>query len=397
MSSVGTAELAILSELIDTIYQGATEPDRWNNVLPAIANWLNAPKGLLFTPQHPIDQGGFYFSHALPDMMMQLWATKYHAKDVWAIRGVERGLITEGNVILGDEDLIPQEEFLRTEVYQELLSKVDIVHLLSSIVFGNGSPANIPWAVCALYRGLKEPKFTSFEKERFAIIVPHISRALGVMMRLKDMGLKVASSLSALDRLGSSVLLFGERGQVTFANKMALRLLEEQDGLRLKHAFGNSSFGDIIAGDKNAQLALVAAIRNAVSPNILNTGHFSRAVRIPRPSGRVDYLINFSSLASSNDFASGSDSPRAIAFITDSAAPVRLDAEILKRTYGLTPAEIRLMEAMAECLTLEEAADRFGVSRGTVKTQLLNVYGKTNTNSRAKLIRLIMSLMQQDD
>lgn len=391
--SASSAELARLSELIDLIYQGATDSSRWEVVLPAIANWIDAPRGLLFTPLNTPDIGGFYFSHDIPEQTMQLWGTRYQSQDIWAIRAAERGLMNEGNVIIADE-MVPFEELSHTEFYQELLSKQDIAHLLSGFVYGMDSQQISPPVACSLFRGLKGGLFTPAERDRLSILLPHLSRSLGVMTRLRDMELKAAASLATLDRLSAGVLLFGARGQLFFANRVARRILAEDDGMKLQHRFGDSSLGEIIIEQKLSQDAFLLAVSSAISPDILQTAHFSRAVTVQRPSGRQDYVLNFSSLAETNEFGSGIDTPRAIAFITDSAEPIRLDCELMKKTYGLTPAEIRVAEMVAECLTVEEAADRLGVKGGTVKTQLQSVYMKTNTNNRAKLMKLIMSLSQ---
>lgn len=164
--------------------------------------------------------------------------------------------------------------------------------------------------------------------------------------------------------------------------------------MKLQHCFNDSSLGEIVIEKRRSQDALASAISSAISPDILHAAHFSRAVTVPRPSGRQDYLLNFSSLAVQNEFGSGADAPRAIVFITDSAQPISLDGALLKKAYGLTPAEVRLAEMLVECLTVDETAGRLSVGRSTIKTQLQSIYAKTNTNNRAKLMKLIMSLSQ---
>lgn len=245
-----------------------------------------------------------------------------------------------------------------------------------------------------LYQSATEGAFTPLERDRLAILLPHISSSLGVMPILRGLELKTAASLATLDRLSVGVLLFDAHSRLTFANCAARRILKEEDGLKLKHSFNDSSLGEIIIDKKRSQDALASALGSAVSPGILHTAHFSRAMTVPRPSGRQDYLLNFSSLAVQNEFGSGDDAPRAIAFITDSDQPISLDGELLKEAYGLTVAEVRLAEILVECLTIDETADRLGVGRSTVKTQLQCIYAKTKTNNRAKLIKLIMSLSQ---
>ena len=391
-TSASTAELARLSELIDTIYQGATEPSRWSAILPDIAGWVGARFGLLFTPTHPPEKGGFYFNHGIPESVMQLWSTRWHGEDIVLKTVLERRLFVEGGVMRGEE-VVPFEQMQQPPIYRELNHPNQIDHFLLSVVFDFTSPNGLPTAM-NFYRSVKEGSFTPEEQDRLRIVLPHVSRAFGVMVKLREADLKIAASLTALDRLSTGVLLFDARGLVAFANRAARNILEEEDGLRLQHRFGVSSLGEVVTGKTSSQDALACAIRNAVSPDLLHTAHFSRAVAISRPSGRQDYLLNFSSLSAGNEFGSGSDAPRAIAFITDSAEPIRLDGELLKKTYGLTPAEIRLAGMLTECQTVEETAERAGISKHTAKTQLQSIYMKTHTNNRAKLMRLLLSLSQ---
>lgn len=145
--------------------------------------------------------------------------------------------------------------------YQDLLSKHDIAHLLSGIVFGMDSPQSNPYVVCSLLRGLKGGAFKPYERDRLAILVLHLSRSLGVMTRLQELQLKASASLAALDKLSVRVLLFDARGLATFANRAAHRILQEEDGLQLQHRFGDSSLGEIVAEASHAHEALTSAIQ----------------------------------------------------------------------------------------------------------------------------------------
>ena len=394
-TSVSTAELARLGELIDTIYQGATEPSRWDAILPAIADWVGGARALLHTPLDSLDCGGFQFTHQISEPMAQLWWTKYRSVDLWATRFTERGLLDEGSIFISDQ-AVPFEELSRSEIYQDFFSRYDIAHMINGIVFGPSSRQAAPYVICSFLRGLHAGRFTAFERERLAILIPHLSRSLGVMTRLRDAELKTAASQAALDRLNTGVLLFDARGLVTFANRAARNILGDEDGLLLKYRLGDSVLGELVAEKRRSQEALACAIRNVVSPDILHASFFSHAVSVSRPSRRQDYVLNFSALAERNEFGTGSNAPRAIAFITDCAEPIKLDKELLRKTYGLSPAEIRLAELLSECQTVEETATRLGLSKHTVRTQLQSIYLKTNTNNRAKLIRLLLSLSELD-
>lgn len=389
MSRSNHADLARLSAMIDLIYRGATDVAAWHSVPQAISEWVGSTCTLLITPRHTPDTGGFMVTHNFSPRMMELWWTKYMQHDIWGQRTLERGMNVTGNVYR-DQDLVTDAEFEASVIYQEFLKPARIGREAIGVIFAGEENGNIP-VICSCMRPFEEP-YGQEHVDRLALVVPHLSRALGVMFRLRDAEFRVASSLAALDKLSSGVLLFNVEGEVTFANTAAKRILDQADGLRQRSRTGRTEAAELLAGDAASQSALNAAIREAISPDIFSTRHFSRALTIPRPSGKAAYTLHFSSLPAHNEFDTGQDTPRAIAFLTDSATPLRLNADLLKSAYGLTAAEIRTAALMAEGLSLEETAREFGVSVNTIKTQLSQIYIKTNTNSRAKLSRLLLSL-----
>ncbi|MEQ1533514.1 MAG: hypothetical protein ABL906_08120, partial [Sideroxydans sp.] len=57
-------DLTYLSNLIGLIYDGATDPSRWSTlILPAICEYLQMPRALLFTPLHTPQEGGYLFNY----------------------------------------------------------------------------------------------------------------------------------------------------------------------------------------------------------------------------------------------------------------------------------------------------------------------------------------------
>lgn len=382
-------ELSRLGSLIDLIYTGATEMSAWHKVPREVSDWMGALTCMVFTPLHTPEHGGFAVTHNMSAQTMELWATKYHAHDIWAQRAVERGLAVTGNV-LRDQDLVTEEEFLSSTVYQEFLAPLRMGRVISGIVFA-GEDSLQPTAVCACHRPFSEP-YTESDADKLRLLLPHISRALGVMFRLRDAEFKVATSLAALDRLPNGILLFDATGKVTFANQAASRILEQEDGLRLVNQPGQQEAAELLACGNREQEALDEAVREAIAPDILSTRHFTRTLSIPRPSGKAPYALNFSTLPAHNEFGLGAKVPRAIAFLTDSASSIRLNSNLLKSAYGLTEAEIKVAELVVNGDTLEEVAQQLGVSVNTVKTQLAQIYDKTNTHNRAKLVKLLMTL-----
>lgn len=381
-----------LLPVIDRIYEAALEPRLWGEVVSAIVDIQRAGKALLFSPLHSPAQGGIVYPVGISESALQQWADRYVQHDLWSQAGVAKGLFSEGMVVT-DEELVPHAELLDSVMYREFFSRLDIVRLCTGVVFGTAS-REVPPVVMAVYRGIADRPFGERARATHRLIVPHLSRALGIMYRLRDAEARVAASLAALDRLASGVLLIGAQRQVCFANRVALAMLADEDGLRLRaDALGQSW---LAAAPTDAQRALDAAIDQCLAPESIEVPHFSRALQLARPSGRAAYALQVSALPETNEFGSGPQQPRAIAFLTDPARQAPLDDALLRTLYALTPAECRLAAAVCGGEPLAAVAERLGVSENTAKSQLQSVFEKTGTRRQAQLVKLLLSLSSTD-
>ncbi len=387
------SELKQLSELIDLIYQGITDPGIWESVVREISGWIGSNIALIFTPLHDIERDGFLVNYNMSPQSMLLYGSKYQEHDLWINRANEKGLIATGKV-LRDQQLATEEEFLSSRIYREFLvtrpEKELMGRLLTGIVFSEDD-ATTPTVICAFHRALDNP-FTEYDANKLNLLIPHISRSLGVMFRLRNAEFKVANSLAAVDALPNAVLLIAVDGSVVFANYSARKLLAENDGLTLKERLNEPNIIDLIAVDARDHQNLTTSIQDLLNPDIISVQHFSRAVSIQRISGKPPYILNFSALPPDNRFGIGTHAPRAILFLNDSAKPIQINLELLKSTYGLSKAESLAAEMFVNADTVEEAAERLNVSINTVKTHLKNIYAKTNTFNRSKLLKLLLAL-----
>lgn len=381
-------ELTRLSNLIGLIYEGATDPSRWTkDILPAVADYMQMPQCLIFTTLHTPQTGGYLFNYGLDQPHMDLYTNKYQQEDVWIHAGLERGVFFDGNVVIG-EDMVPREQFVESKIYKEFFSKRSHMgQMLGGIIFWLDSTNSMP-ATCALMRGLDTPAFNEDDRNRMRLILPHISRSLGVMQRIRTAELTVATTLSALDRLPSGVLLLDAGGTVAFANRAAERMLEEGDGLRLRNLSGNANPGDLVADNAVAGKAIQDAIGATLKRDPYVTPHFSKCVAVPRTSGLASYTLQFSALGKHNEFGAFA----AVIFIADGARDLEVDPAVLQRAYGLTPAEARVAVTLLECSSAQEVADTLGTSPNTVRSQIKQIYAKLGVDTRARFVKLLLGL-----
>lgn len=378
--------LAAFSRLVGEIYEASLAPEQWPAVLGQCASWMDAPYATLFTPALNFAQGGFMYSHGLDADALLLWTTRFHQLDLWAQRAYARGIVNTGDIVR-DQDLVSEEEFLTSQMYREFFAPRNIGRVASGIVFGLDRPEH-PAVACSFNRAF-EHRFQGNDLFHLRLLLPHLSRALGLMFRLREADFKLASSLTALERLPQAVILFDIHGQVSLANAAARDILVLNDGLSLGAIAGRA---DVLrAGSRPEQALLDNAIRRAIDCELLDAPHFATALAITRPSGGASYVLHFSSLPAGNEFGPLAQRGGAIAFLdqgTDLSRPSQAHARTFQIRYGLTEAEMRVTAVVAQGQSVEEVGVALGLSANTIKTHLKNIYQKTGASSRAVLVRL---------
>lgn len=110
---------------------------------------------------------------------------------------------------------------------------------------------------------------------------------------------------------------------------------------------------------------------------------------LDRPSGRRPLAVSVDPLpkqAGLGSFGHGV----LIRVIDPDALPLPGARARWRALWALTPAEVRLAEAMITCdCDLRAASVALGVSYGTVRTQLASIFLKTGTNGQPQLMRLL--------
>ncbi len=386
--SVIIGDLKRFSGLVGKIYEGALNPAIWQEIAVDLSEWMGASRSFLHTPLNTRNEG-LFIAHGFKECEIELYHAKYQAIDVWRHAAASKGYFREGAIALGSQ-LVSDDDLYGSQIYKEYLLPFDMRELLAGMIFDGQTPGTLVTAV-SLFRGAQQARFEVADIERFGLVLPHLSRALGVMFRLREAELRVAASLSALDRLSTGIMLFGTPGNVVFTNHAAKIILETGDGLVLrKDSVDGLQY--LASAIPLLQNKINAAIHGCVSGDVLDIPHFGQSLRVSRPSGLSSYTLQFSALPENNEFGHGIANPCGIVFIIDNAAPLQLDPERLAELYGLTPAEAKLAIALVEGEELQSIADRLYVSINTAKTQLKQIYIKTGADNRAKLTKQLISL-----
>lgn len=187
---------------------------------------------------------------------------------------------------------------------------------------------------------------------------------------------------AALNEIAVGVVVCEAGGHVRFVNRVAGDILALGDGLAVDGR-------DVLRADTPAQTkALHEAI--AASCAIANDTQSETALAIERPSGLRALAVVVLPIGAGAIDDAGAERLAAV-FISDPEERPTPPPATLSALLGLTPAEARLVHALASGVSLDEAAETCGIRIGTARSYLKQVFQKTGTSRQAELVKLVMT------
>jgi len=277
---------------------------------------------------------------------------------------------------------IGEAELRASAMYREILRHADVEYsLVVSVPEDDGS-----LIMFGVFRGRASSHFTEQEVELFGELIPHVKQAVGLSERLARVDFANRVALEALDALAVGVLIVDEDGQAMHVNAAGRRIVAMADGLSLRG-------GSLRLHRREEDAALRGAIWEAVRQARNGEIPSGQAMTASRPSGNEAFPVMVGVLWGNHlRYGLGRlDEPLAVVFVTVPEEPQEAPAELLRRLFGLTPAEARLCERLVLGRTVEEAAHDLDIATGTARIQLKSVFAKTGVGRQTELVAKILS------
>ena len=282
--------------------------------------------------------------------------------------------------VLTDEDLLPKEEFVRSEFYNDFMRPLD----MHSVMMIRLAVHHEDIFAISISRAKPHGRFRPQELAATRRLHPHLLRSFTLGRRFSATRDEAQNLSEALNALQHPVIMVGEGGIVRYVNAAAEALMARRNDLAVRH--GRLSAAG--AGEAR-RLHRLIGIALSADPSLRDSGSMiigSSEVRLP-------LSVTVSPLRSARDSVLGGGAAVMVA-ITDPEAGIDADHDKLHDIFGLTPAEIRVAVAIFNGQTPKEAAASLGVSFFTVRGHLVRVFEKTNTNRQAQLVRLMMQALR---
>ena len=228
----------------------------------------------------------------------------------------------------------------------------------------------------------------AFEPEDFQLLdslVPHLARAYAIHAQHATMRHERTALTEVVDRLPVGVILLDAEGRVVLKNRSVDQILELRDGFSLDQ---NRPRLDEARENRALQALITEVSRQKPDCGL---GNPSRGVLcVTRPSGRRAFPVWVGKLlAPAPD--NRADKAQAILFIADPDRGQISTTLVLESLYALTPAEAELVRLLAEGCSLDQVAEARGVTMNTVRSQLKQVFCKTDTSRQGELVHLVLT------
>lgn len=236
----------------------------------------------------------------------------------------------------------------------------------------------------ALHRANRAGRYARAEIDEFALVNEHLRRALAIGGKLGSLATRERLTADLLDRNSSAVILLDRSCRVVFTNRAAERLIERSDGVRV-----SSNGIHLAVRQEDEQLRMLIA-RVVASHEVQRS--IGEVMRATRPSGRRPLGIWVAGIAQPPNGLT-TFRPAAWVLISDPEESNGPRVPYLQALFGMTHAEAKLAVRLAAGESLQMAAEELGITYGTARARLIQLFQKTDTRSQGQLIHLLLGCL----
>lgn len=357
--------------LIRLVYEGIGEPVPWTRLLEALRQQLDANYvSLILRPPMPEQQWRVVFAGEAQPEIASSYETFFYALDPFVNLPADR-------MVMVDE-VVNEGDWLKSAIYQEFLKPLDIRYYMGADV-GSGNDA-----ICRIRvsRPIGSVPFAERERAICTLLLPHLKCAVRLRSAQDATEAERTVYAGALERLSIGAVILDKKGRVLKSNHAADEILAERNGISLVQGGLQASYGS-----ENRELHRL--IDQAIAGHGEQGPGVVGAMSITRNAGHGNLGILVRT-APITEWSEPANRAAAVVVIRDSESRVQASHALMKRLYGLTPAESTLTLKLLDGLTVDEAAEELSISRNTARCQLRAIFAKTGVTRQTELLRLLL-------
>jgi DNA-binding CsgD family transcriptional regulator/PAS domain-containing protein len=361
---------------IDQLFDAVGREQRLAQALGGLRPFFGAQAASFFTVADPAQPGASHTGAVgLSGQLLVEYHAHYSAHDEWVKSAVSRSDFGTGAVYRGRGDLMPLDRILQTYFGRQFMARNCVTDILSGVVETIPSDGSLSWVT--YFRHDEEPAFTLDDTSRMVQLVAHMRQVLRLHRRLAPQLALGATLREVVEQMELPVLFVAEDGRIADRNAAAQAALAGPSGW---------------LAARDGRLQVCAARRwqtlSTWLPGLRQGERTNLSLDLQSVEGRSATLEIVPIQAALADTVA---SHPAVAICTLKPG-VRDRAHALRTLHGLTAAEARVAQQLAEGRTAAEIAVATEVSLSTVRTQLAAVRGKLGVRRQAQVVAAVLAM-----
>ncbi len=362
----------------ETLHKIPFAEDSWADLISLIKVSTNSQAGIMIITR---DQDHDILNSHSPDFVMSQEVRCAFEESEWITAAMpeqwSKDYLNKG-VVLGT-DLVAQEKMRTTPFYQDVLTTLGLEYLMAGVsLFGEDYRTLLKF-----FRARKQDNFSPGDAKKLGMLMPEIRQMMRFTERLYErMVLETAETRAGAPR-GAATIIINSKGEIVQTNQVADTLLSEGKILDAKQKH-------LYAIDGQDSTALSGLMAKALG----NTGTPAQdCALVGEASGAgVHQMLALPVPLEEPPFPWMEALKVAAVVVIDPMRKVKVDPNILKTLYHITPAETELVNAMANGIKPVQYAAQVNKSVPTVQSQRQAVFEKVGVKNQLELMNTLRDL-----
>jgi DNA-binding CsgD family transcriptional regulator len=374
--------LEAFSELLQVLYSAPLNQEQWQRFLTLVSNQTNSHNGFFLSADTASGLAALAHGHEEQDADIVSAYNEKHARQDPIRASLFRRARTGTPIgVFSDEELLPHEGLLRTDLYRQLLAKADFRYGTFTVL----ALSVRRFDAISVWRTAYEGPMDSDSKRLLKLLIPHVQTALELRRVLGATKQRLASAEAIANASVTATFLLTEKGSIRHLNSAAEALIRAGDGLTVAD-------GTLTSCDPLAKSALSKLFKDAASPSLsLSDPQPSQFLALGRPSKERRLQLLATPLPETHRQRCQAE---LLLLVTDPEKPSTFPDDALRALFDLTPTETEIANGLMMGYSPQEIACLRRVSTGTVRQQVKTMLNKAGTNRQSDMVRLFMTLPQ---
>lgn len=280
--------------------------------------------------------------------------------------------------LLYDSMYMSETDMDRDEFHADFLAAQDLRYFVSGVVLDTPDYA----ACVSIQRSPKQGHVGIDEITLMSRLMPHLQHVVDIRLRLGAALRHDAPFVQGLEHVEDGVIVVDMQGHILHANAAGHAVLSLGEGM-------TSVDTQLQFQDRSAASAFESVLKGLQDNETRDIDGPSQSFPARRPGGGRSYIVTVRAVSLPEGISVYTRDAAALIFVRDPSEVSDLNQDLLRDSFDLTPAESELASLIDRGLSLNEVADRRGVSITTVRSQLYSLMDKLGVNRQAQLVRLL--------